>query len=214
MSKQPSTLYIFLFVTLTAFFAGLILMGSNYFLKDRIETNILNERYRSLFALAGMDVTGKSAKEIKRLFALRFSLQQTDQGKERLVFTTEKGKHSHIYPFSGMGFWGPIHGYIALDHTLSRILGIVFTRQEETPGLGAEITGKAFRSQFTNRRFTHTENSTEVLLRIKKAGEAKNPFHIDGITGATETTGRVDLMIRDVLKSALLDRLRRDSHGN
>ncbi|MBU1536417.1 FMN-binding protein, partial [Myxococcota bacterium] len=168
----------------------------------------------SLFALAGVEVSQKSAKEIRSLFARQFSRQKTTAGTERLVFTAPDGKQTNIYPFSGMGFWGPIHGYIALDGTLSRIRGIVFTRQEETPGLGAEITGQPFRRQFINRLFTRTESSREVLLRIKKAGEAKTPFHIDGITGATETTGRVNFMVKKVLDSAVADRERRPSHAN
>ena len=214
MSKQRSFLYAVLFTSVVAFLAGLLLVGTNALLKDRIETNILNERYRALFALAGVDVSNESGANIKKLYAERFSQKRLTGGRERLTYTSPKGETTHIYPLRGMGFWGPIHGFIALDGALTKIRGLVFTRQEETPGLGAEITTHRFLSQLKGKQITASAASTQIILAIKKAGEAKGANQIDGITGATETTMRVNSIIRGVLAGAVADRTRGGAHGN
>ncbi len=213
MNRSPSTLYTITFVTLTALVSGVLLMGANHLLGSRIETNLLNDRYRSLFALAGVDVSGRGASDLKRLYSLRFAEERTRRGGARLRFSSTAQTITYIYPFSGMGFWGPIHGYIALDQTLSVIRGVVFTRQEETPGLGAEIVTEAFTKRFSGLKFTRDAASEKVLMKITKAGEATGPYEIDGITGATETTVRVNAMIGKTLKAAVSDR-RGGRHGS
>ncbi|PIE34528.1 MAG: hypothetical protein CSA54_06370 [Gammaproteobacteria bacterium] len=204
MNNQHSFLYAALFLFFTALSGATLLMGTNTLLKERIQTNILNEKYRSLFALARVDLKGKSAAALARLYATSFTVLHKGTPKEHLVYRRGTPQAVHIYPMRGLGFWGPIHAYIAFDAGFKQIQGVVVVRQEETPGLGAEITKRYFLDRFVGKPL----EQKGVLLRLVRSGEKRSPMEIDGITGATETTMRMNTMLQRTLKRALAQRER------
>ncbi|RKX76079.1 MAG: hypothetical protein DRP87_12920 [Spirochaetes bacterium] len=97
-------------------------------------------------------------------------------------------------PISGAGLWGHINGVIALEPDLETIRGLRFYQQEETPGLYGEIGSQWFQKQFEGKKIVST--SGEPGFRIIKPGSENNPDRIqnavDGITGATMTSDRVE----------------------
>ena len=102
-------------------------------------------------------------------------------------------------PFSGMGVWGPMKGVLALEPDLRTIRGISFYQQEETPGLGGEIAAEWFQKQFVNKEIV--SNAGEPGFRVLKPGAAPGKNEVDGITGATMTSNRVQLLLDNLAKS-------------
>jgi Na+-transporting NADH:ubiquinone oxidoreductase subunit C len=89
---------------------------------------------------------------------------------------------------SGMGFWAPIHAVIAVDAGKKTIVGIRFFNQNETPGLGGRISEPWFMRQFEGKRL-------DTSIRLVMPGGSKSPNDVDAITGATETSRKVEQLI-------------------
>lgn len=100
--------------------------------------------------------------------------------------------------FAGPGVWGPIEGVLALEPDMGKIRGIRFFKQEETPGLGDEITSDVFLNRFKAKQIM-SANGTPGF-RVCKPGAADGPNEIDGITGATMTSDRVGKMLDTLAK--------------
>lgn len=94
---------------------------------------------------------------------------------------------AYALPFEGAGLWGTIYGYLAVDSNLEHILGITFTDQNETPGLGGRIDEEEFRDQFRG-----------VELKPLSYGS-----ELQAITGATQTSGSVLRIINNFYEEVL-----------
>ena len=100
--------------------------------------------------------------------------------------------------FAGPGLWGPIKGFLALDSKITKIKGITFYEQEETPGLGGEIVKSSFRDKFVGLMIRDEAGNPGII--IKSGGEtAANK--VDGISGATMTCDKVQEMLNEAIRS-------------
>jgi Na+-transporting NADH:ubiquinone oxidoreductase subunit C len=100
----------------------------------------------------------------------------------------------YVVPVEGAGLWGPIWGYITLNADKSTVYGVYFNHKGETPGLGAEITSQAFKSQFKDKRISRAGNFTSIA--IVKPGKSDNTRdYVNGISGGTITSQGVDAML-------------------
>jgi len=100
--------------------------------------------------------------------------------------------------FAGPGLWGPIKGFLALDPKITKIRGITFYEQEETPGLGGEIVKPSFRDKFVGLLIRDEAGNPGII--IKNGGEAA-ANKVDGISGATMTCDKVQEMLNEAIKS-------------
>ena len=100
--------------------------------------------------------------------------------------------------FEGPGLWGPIKGFLALDTDMRTIRGITFYEQEETPGLGGEITSASFRNAFVGKEIV--DASGEPGLIIKGGGEQNAVNEVDAISGATMTCDKVEELLNTVIE--------------
>ena len=107
-------------------------------------------------------------------------------------------------PFSGMGLWGPVKGVLALEPDLITIRGIRFYQQEETPGLGGEIGSEWFQKQFIKKRMVSDEH--EPGFTILKPGGSSDSNSVDGISGATMTSARVESMLGKLAENIFKER--------
>ncbi len=141
------------------------------------------------------------------------------EGKESiLVFKRVNGSGEVVaygFPLFGKGLWGTIQGIGAMSKDMQKMIGIAFTEQVETPGLGARITEKAFKTSFRQLDLSaFHEQSPErgpiVMVKDKaQTNEAYSTNSIQAITGATQTSqgvlnmvnSNMDLYI-DILKAA------------
>ena len=106
------------------------------------------------------------------------------------------------FPVRGPGFWGPIHGIVAVTTGEHRVVGLVFTRHEETPGLGGRIGEQWFTDQFRGKILDPL--SSGAMVRLVRRGEPSGPGDVDAITGATETSRKIQSLFDTDVRQALL----------
>jgi Na+-transporting NADH:ubiquinone oxidoreductase subunit C len=99
-------------------------------------------------------------------------------------------------PLSGPGLWGRIDGVLALEPDLTTIKGVRFYKQSETPGLGGEIGADWFQIQFKGKSIL-SQTGTPGFT-IGKPGEVRDANSVDGISGATMTSDRVEDILADL----------------
>ena len=102
-----------------------------------------------------------------------------------------------VVALKGMGLWGGISGYMAIDKD-GKVFGAYFNHESETAGLGAEIKdSQAWQEKFIGKKI-FDENGNVILSVVKKV---ENPeSQVDCVTGATLTSNGVDAMLKDCLK--------------
>ena len=118
---------------------------------------------------------------------------------ENISNTSTPGKPSMVAViFSGPGLWGLIRGVISFEPDFTTIRGISFYQQEETPGLGGEIGSEGFQKQFEGKQIVSDEGKPG--FRVIKPGGASSKNSVDGITGASMTSGRVQTILDSLAK--------------
>lgn len=131
-----------------------------------------------------------------------FKLNSADYkaGKLALYVCRVNGDTKYVIPVYGMGLWGPISGYIAIDYDKNTVYGAYFTHESETAGLGAEIKDNVvWQEQFRGKKLT-LPGRDGIALEVVKKNEVTDPtVQCDAVTGATLTTDGVSLMLKDCL---------------
>lgn len=103
----------------------------------------------------------------------------------------------YVLPIEGMGLWGTMYGFIALETDGNTISGLTYYQHKETPGLGAEVDNPSWKAKWPDR-MVYGE-SGEVAIRVIKgaAGSAEEaPHNVDGLSGATLTSNGVTNMLQ------------------
>jgi len=96
---------------------------------------------------------------------------------------------SLILPIQGYGLWSTMYGYIALAADARTISGITFYEHGETPGLGGEIENPRWQARWKGRLAYNDSNRVVVQVIKGVAGPpASDPYHVDGLAGATITS--------------------------
>lgn len=130
-----------------------------------------------------------------------FKLDSKDykEGKLALYICRVNGETKYVIPVYGMGLWGPISGYIALNADKSTLYGVYFNHESETAGLGAEIKdNKAWQEKFQGKKLFKNGDDKTIALSVEKKVEDPTT-QVDAVTGATLTSNGV----RDMLHEAL-----------
>ena len=130
-----------------------------------------------------------------------FKLESKDykEGKLALYICRVNGETKYVVPIYGMGLWGPISGYIALNADKSTVYGVYFNHESETAGLGAEIKdNKAWQEKFQGKKLFKNGDDKAIALSVEKKVEDPTT-QVDAVTGATLTSNGV----RDMLHEAL-----------
>lgn len=128
----------------------------------------------------------------------RFAEQVSKPTNETVgAYTSEKnGKITgYALPFSGQGFWAAIDGVIGIEPDKKTITNMVIYQQRETPGLGAEVAQRQFCDQFINLTMTAGDKPIE----FRRPGEPLSTGQVHAVTGATQTSIRLEKIINDAL---------------
>lgn len=102
-----------------------------------------------------------------------------------------------ILPIEGKGLWSTMYGFLALAPDTTTIEGITFYAHGETPGLGGEIDNPSWKAKWLGR--LAFDDSGDVAIEVIKghAGSpADDPYHVDGISGATLTARGVSYTVQ------------------
>ena len=130
-----------------------------------------------------------------------FKLESKDYkaGKLSLYICKVNGSRKYVIPVYGMGLWGPISGYIALNEDKATVYGAYFNHESETAGLGAEIKDNvAWQEKFQGKKVFTSGDDKTIALGVEK--NVTDPAtQVDAVTGATLTSNGV----RDMLHEAL-----------
>lgn len=172
-------LYTIVFMALVSIVLTSILAVSNAAFLPAIKSNTLKAQ-----KIALLDAFGVVSQDPEEYFD-RY-VKEKDFGSLR-GFEIEGDLEAYALPFEGAGLWGTIRGYLALSEDLSTIIGITFTEQNETPGLGGRIEEAQFRDQFRQME----------LKPLRYEGE------LQAITGATQTSASVLRIINNFYENVL-----------
>lgn len=139
--------------------------------------------------------TEVSATEAFKMMATNKDLRDNYEAKKLILFQTNDGRV--VIPLIGMGLWGDIWGYIALENDMNTVSGIVMAHKGETPGLGAEIATTGYQQKFVGKQLFKDGEFVSILLR--KGGAKDMEHEVDAISGGTKTSDGVTAMLRDCL---------------
>ena len=111
------------------------------------------------------------------------------------------GQKKYVFPLKGMGLWGGISAFVAVNDDLNTIYGAYFNHESETAGLGAEIKdSQVWQEKFQGKKI-FSENGEIAIGVVKKV---ENPAsEVDCVTGATLTSNGVYEMLRKGLNTCI-----------
>ena len=167
-----SNAYIIIYSAIMVVIVAFLLAFVYQALKPMQDANVaLDVKKQILYSLNIRDLDG-SAAEAKYSEVVK---NETEKDGQKLYECQIDGKNIVVASLKGMGLWGGISGYIAIDPE-GKVYGAYFNHEGETAG-----------------------NGNVVLSVVKKV---ENPAtQVDCVTGATLTSNGVDAMLKDGLKN-------------
>ena len=163
------------------------------------KANAEAEEVKNILLALNVSMPDKSSSE-QLVEIYNKNVEEKKRGDIKTYVYTPQGDNNGAVAirFAGPGLWGPIKGFLALDPKMTKIRGITFYEQEETPGLGGEIVKPLFRDKFVGLMIRDEAGNPGII--IKSGGEAA-VNKVDGISGATMTCDKVQEMLNEAIKS-------------
>ena len=162
------------------------------------EELIQTVKYEDVIDAYVIDNTGARV-EGEDVFALLNDLPGAFAAGKFPIFESKDGRV--VIPVTGMGLWGPVWGYVALEKDMNTIAGIIMAHKGETPGLGDEIATAKYQSKFIGKQIFNDGEFVSVKLR---KGGAQDPEHeVDAISGGTKTSDGVTAMLHSSIEHYL-----------
>lgn len=170
-------------------------------LKERQDANVaLDVKKQVLAALDIRDFADDAAAEA----AYQQTVEKTDtldaETKRIVYLCNVNGEKKYVLFVKGMGLWGPVWGYIALNADKTTVYGTYFNHEGETAGLGAEIKDSRKWQNLFKGKTAYADG--KPVLAVKKANDIRpeeKACTVDAITGATLTSDGVNLMLQSCL---------------
>ena len=175
-------------------------------LKPLQDVNVALDKKKQILAALNIRNLSDSESEAKyKEVVLKdeaFALNSADykNGNYKIYECQVDGQKKYVVPVYGMGLWGAIWGYIAVNEDGNTVYGAYFNHDSETAGLGADIKdSKEWQDKFIGKKIYDAEG--KPALKVVKSSDLKNPeSEVDGITGATLTSNGVSDMLQDGFK--------------
>ena len=102
-----------------------------------------------------------------------------------------------VLPVEGLGLWGTLYGFVALDGDLRTIRGLTFYEHKETPGLGGEVDNPGWKALWPGRLAFDDDLVPAIAVVKGLAGPADaDPYAVDGLSGATITSRGVEQLLK------------------
>lgn len=175
-----------------------LLAGANHFLRPLQEANEQALKWRTVLQV--LDVPHDAKAPASAVLALAEQQVRKRQVGPLVVYEyapAGAGGPRRAFQFSGPGLWGPVEGLLCLAADLKTIHAVSFYRHEETPGLGGEIGSPDFCGRFVGKRTFGRGGG--LGIRVVRGGGRLGANEVDGITGATMTSEKVQAMINAVI---------------
>ena len=102
-----------------------------------------------------------------------------------------------VLPVEGLGLWGILYGFVALEGDMRTIRGLTFYEHKETPGLGGEVDNPRWKALWPGRLAFDDDLSPAIGVVKGPAGSVDEaPHAVDGLSGATITSRGVTNLLR------------------
>ena len=195
-----SNAYIIIYSTILVVIVAFLLAFVYQALKPMQDANVaLDVKKQILYSLNIRDLDGAEA-EAKYAEVVKEE-KENENGQKNYECLID-GKNIQVVSLKGMGLWGGISGYLAIDEE-GKVFGAYFNHDSETAGLGAEIKdSQAWQEKFIGKKIWD-ESGNVVLSVVKKVEDPET--QVDCVTGATLTSNGVDAMLKDGLKGFQTD---------
>jgi len=190
-----SNAYIIIYSAILVVIVAFLLAFVYQALKPMQDANVaLDVKKQILYSLNIRNLDGAEA-EAKYAEVVKSEQEQNGQN----IYACEiDGKAVKVVSLKGMGLWGGISGYLAVDPE-GKVFGAYFNHEGETAGLGAEIKdSQEWQEKFIGKKIWD-EQGNVVLSVVKKVDNPES--QVDCVTGATLTSNGVDAMLKDGLKN-------------
>ncbi len=190
-----SNSYIIIYSAILVIIVAFLLAFVYQALKPMQDANVaLDVKKQILYSLNIRDLDGAEA-EAKYAEVVK---EEKDVDGQKIYECEIDGKEIVVAYLKGMGLWGGISGYLAIDKE-GKVYGVYFNHESETAGLGAEIKdSQAWQEKFIGKKIWD-ENGNVILSVVKKVEAPES--QVDCVTGATLTSNGVDAMIKDGMKN-------------
>jgi Na+-transporting NADH:ubiquinone oxidoreductase subunit C len=183
-----SNAYIIIYSAVLVVIVAFLLAFVYQALKPMQDANVaLDVKKQILYSLNIRDLDGAEA-EAKYAEVVREEKENEDNGQK--VYECQiDGKNIVVVSLKGMGLWGGISGYLAVDPE-GKVFGAYFNHESETAGLGAEIKdSQEWQEKFIGKKIWD-EQGNVVLSVVKKVDNPES--QVDCVTGATLTSNGVE----------------------
>ena len=190
-----SNAYIIIYSAVLVVIVAFLLAFVYQALKPMQDANVaLDVKKQILYSL---NIRGLDGSEAEAKYA-EVVKEEKDLDGQKIYECQIDGQNIRVASLKGMGLWGGISGYVAIDPE-GKVYGAYFNHESETAGLGAEIKdSQAWQEKFIGKQIWD-ENGNVVLSIVKKVEDAAS--QVDVVTGATLTSNGVDTMLKDGLKN-------------
>ena len=103
-----------------------------------------------------------------------------------------------VLPVYGAGLWSTMHGLLALAPDGRTARALTFYEQRETAGLGSEVAGRSWLSQWPGKVLVDQQGRPviEVVKGGVDPGSPAAEHQVDGLSGATLTSDGVEDLLR------------------
>jgi Na+-transporting NADH:ubiquinone oxidoreductase subunit C len=200
-----------IFMVAVAALFGAGVTGLNLSTRKTVEQNKQFIEQRALVELFGLgNIAELSKTEIAQIVEAQIDrtevLTDPETGRKIPLLKAYKSAArdevvAYGFPFKGVGFWAEISGYVAVDASLEKTVGLKVITQSETPGLGSRIEDPEFVKPFQDGLDISRPKSKTAYLYMGTAGAepgAGTPQYgrtFDAITGATQTSLAMERML-------------------
>ena len=190
-----SNAYIILYSAILVVIVAFLLAFVYQALKPMQDANVaLDQKKQILYSLNIRNLDGAEA-EAKYKEVVK---EEKDVKGQKVYNCDVKGQKVVVVSLKGMGLWGGISGYLAIDKD-NKVYGAYFNHESETAGLGAEIKdSQEWQEKFIGKKIF--DEKGDVILSVVKKVETPES-QVDCVTGATLTSNGVDAMLKEGLKN-------------
>ena len=201
MSKKLNTnsnLYIIIYAAIMVVIVAFLLAFVSKALQKKSDANVAIDKKSQI--LAALNIRSIDKSDVEAKYDEVVKTEDTQQDLPIYICEVD-GQAKYVVPVSGMGLWGGLWGYIAINDDGNTVYGAYFSHESETAGLGALIAEQPFQEQFQSKKIFDADGN--VALSVVKVGKKKEGLdansRCDALTGATLTSDGVDQMLKSSL---------------
>lgn len=187
--------YPIVFMTMLTAVFTFVLAFMNYTTAERVAANEEYELQTKILYVFDIPIEKNTVEAVDTLFSEKIRLED-----DVYVYYEGDSIEGYAFPVAGSGLWGGIVGYVGISEDYKTMLGLTFTQQSETPGLGGRIGEEEFLSQFRDLDISGSLEGEYVVYNPAPGG------NIDAIAGATLTSKSVSSFMNKDIHEFLMER--------